>query len=51
MHLVGFITEKFVYRLQFLIYIVSKTRPMIERSFFYGVELNSRFYLSVKFTA
>ena len=24
---------------------------MIERSFFYGVELNSRFYLSVKFTA
>ena len=48
-HLVGFITKKFVYHLQFLIYIVSKTRPMIERCFSYCVELNSRFYLSVKF--
>jgi hypothetical protein len=45
------LTVGIVYHLQFLIYIVSKTRPMIERSFFYGVELNIRFYLSVKFTS
>jgi len=44
------LTMDIVYRLQFLIYIVSKTRRMIERSIFYGMELNSRF-LSVKFTA
>jgi hypothetical protein len=35
-----------VYRLQFLCYGVSKTRSVIERSFFYGVVLNSRFYFN-----
>ena len=45
------LTVDIVYRLQFLIYIISKTRQMIELGFFYGVELNSRFYLSVKCTA